>query len=50
MTQNDFMIPPYPPPPYPLQDCRDEVESIALPRSDAIETHCGVIRPESNFP
>ncbi|KAG1957481.1 hypothetical protein F2P79_007515 [Pimephales promelas] len=47
MAQNDLTTPPYPPPPYPLQDCRDEVESVALPRSDAIETHCGVIRPEN---
>ncbi|XP_056109994.1 uncharacterized protein LOC130087611 [Rhinichthys klamathensis goyatoka] len=40
------MAPPSPPPPS-LQDYRDEVESTALPRSDAIETHCGVIRPEN---
>ncbi|XP_077056016.1 uncharacterized protein LOC143707146 [Siphateles boraxobius] len=45
-TQNEFMAPPSPPPPS-LQDYRDEVESTTLPRSDAIETHCGVITPEN---
>ncbi|CAM4626756.1 unnamed protein product [Leuciscus chuanchicus] len=44
MAQNDFMAPPPPP---SLQYYRDEEESRALPRSDAIETHCGVITPEN---
>ncbi|KAK7144985.1 hypothetical protein R3I94_011165 [Phoxinus phoxinus] len=43
-TQNDFMAPPSPP---SLQDYRDEEEYTSLPRSDAIETHCGVITPEN---
>lgn len=45
--------PPCPPPPPPSPDYSIEVESTsyseALPRSDAIETHCGVITPESNY-
>ncbi|XP_048055387.1 uncharacterized protein LOC125273771 [Megalobrama amblycephala] len=51
MARQYFMPPPCPPPPPPSPEYRDEVESTsynkALPRSDAIETQCGVITPEN---
>ncbi|ROL50694.1 hypothetical protein DPX16_14938 [Anabarilius grahami] len=51
MARQYFMPPPCSPPPPPSPDYREEVESTsynkALPRSDAIETHCGVITPEN---